>query len=84
VAAALHGPVLGLYGEKDPGIPLETVEQMKRALAAGGSAAKQSEFVVYPDAPHAFHADYRPSYRQPAADDGWKRCLAWLRTHGVA
>ncbi len=84
VAAGLHGPVLGLYGEKDTGIPLDGVEQMKRALAAGGAAAKKSEFVVYPDAPHAFHADYRPSYRQAAAEDGWKRCLAWFKAHGVA
>jgi len=84
VAAGLHGPVLGLYGEKDTGIPLDGVEQMKKALAAGGAAAKKSEFVVYPDAPHAFHADYRPSYRKEAAEDGWKRCLAWFKTHGVA
>jgi carboxymethylenebutenolidase len=84
VAAALHGPVLGLYGEKDIGIPLDDVQRMKAALAAGGAAARKSEFVIYPDAPHAFHADYRPSYRKAAAEDGWQRCLAWLRTHGVA
>jgi carboxymethylenebutenolidase len=84
VAPALHGPVLGLYGEKDTGIPLDGVERMKAALAAGGAASKKSEFVIYPDAPHAFHADYRPSFRKEAAEDGWKRCLAWLRTHGVA
>ena len=84
VAARLAGPVLGLYGEKDTGIPLETVDQMKAALAAGGAGAKKSEFVVYPDAPHAFHADYRPSYRKDAADDGWKRALAWFKANGVA
>ncbi len=84
VAARLHGPVLGLYGEKDTGIPLDTVEQMKKALAAGGAAAKKSEFVVYPEAPHAFHADYRPSYRKEAADDGWRRALAWFKAQGVA
>jgi carboxymethylenebutenolidase len=84
VAGRLAGPVLGLYGEKDTGIPLDTVERMKAALAAGSPAAKKSEFVIYPDAPHAFHADYRPSYRQAAADDGWKRCLAWFKAHGVA
>ena len=84
VAAGLHGPVLGLYGEKDTGIPLDTVERMKTALATGGAAAKKSEFVIYPDAPHAFHADYRPSYRKEAADDGWQRCLAWFKAHGVA
>jgi carboxymethylenebutenolidase len=83
-AARLHGPVLGLYGEKDTGIPLDTVEQMKKALAAGSPAARKSEFVIYPDAPHAFHADYRPSYRKEAAEDGWKRCLAWFKANGVA
>ena len=76
--------MLGLYGGDDSGIPQETVEQMKKALAGGSAAAKKSEFVVYPGAPHAFHADYRPSYRKEAADDGWKRCLAWFKTHGVA
>ncbi len=84
VAAQLHAPVLGLYGEKDTGIPLDGVERMKALLAGGSAAARRSEFVVYPDAPHAFHADYRPSYRKEAADDGWKRALAWFKTHGVA
>jgi carboxymethylenebutenolidase len=84
VAPRLHAPVLGLYGGKDDSIPLEAVERMKAALAAGGAAAKRSEFVVYPDAPHAFHADYRPGYRKAAAEDGWKRCVAWFKTHGAA
>jgi len=84
VAAQLHGPVLGLYGEADTGIPLDSVDKMKAALAAGNAAAKASTFVVYPEAPHAFHADYRPSYRQAAAEDGWKRALAWFQQHGVA
>ena len=84
VAAALSGPVLGLYGEKDTGIPLDGVERMKTVLAAGNAAARKSEFVVYPGAPHAFHADYRPSYVKEAADDGWKRCLAWMRAQGAA
>jgi carboxymethylenebutenolidase len=84
VAARLNGPVLGLYGAADTGIPLDTVDKMKAALATGNAAAKASEFVVYPDAPHAFHADYRPSYRQGPAEDGWKRALAWFKTHGVA
>jgi carboxymethylenebutenolidase len=83
VVGQLNGPVLGLYGGKDEGIPLDTVEKMKAALAAGSAAAKKSEFVVYPDAPHAFHADYRPSYRKEAAEDGWKRCLAWFKANGV-
>lgn len=84
LVADLKAPVLGLYGEKDSGIPLDTVEAMKLALAGGSSAARRSEFVVYPGAPHAFHADYRPSYVKAAAEDGWKRCLDWLRLHGVA
>jgi carboxymethylenebutenolidase len=84
VAAALHAPVLGLYGEADTGIPLTTVERMKQALAGGSAAARASRFVVYPEAPHAFHADYRPSFRQAPAEDGWRRCLEWFRTHGVA
>lgn len=83
IAPILKAPVLGLYGEKDTGIPLDTVDKMKTALAGGTAAAKASEFVVYPDAPHAFHADYRPSYRKEAADDGWKRALAWFKANGV-
>jgi carboxymethylenebutenolidase len=84
LAGRLHGPVLGLYGGQDGGIPLDTVDKMKSSLAAGSPAARRSEFVVYPDAPHAFHADYRPSFRKEAAEDGWKRCAAWFKTHGVA
>lgn len=84
IAKQLHGPVLGLYGGADDGIPLSTVEQMKGLLAQGNAASRASEFVIYPDAPHAFHADYRPTYRKEAADDAWKRCLAWFRQHGVA
>lgn len=81
--AQLNAPVLGLYGGKDTGIPLDTVEKMKLALAGGSLAAKMSEFVIYPDAPHAFHADYRPSYREDAAKDGFAKCLAWFKKHGV-
>ena len=77
-------PVLGLYGSEDQGIPVAAVDQMKAALATGNAAARSSQFVVYPGAPHAFHADYRPSYRKDAADDGWKRCVAWLGANGVA
>ena len=84
IAAKLNGPVLGLYGGADTGIPQDSIDKMKAALAAGDAAAKASQFVVYPDAPHAFHADYRPSYRKEAADDGWKRALAWFKAHGVA
>ena len=88
LAASLRVPVLGLYGGKDSGIPLDTVEQMKAALAsagaAGNAAAKASEFVIYPDTPHAFHADYRPSYRAGPAQDGYMRALAWFKAKGVA
>ncbi len=84
IATQLKAPVLGLYGGKDQGIPLDTVDKMKSALASGSDAAKASQFVVYPDAGHAFHADYRPSYLQEAADDGWRRAQAWFKTHGVA
>lgn len=84
VAANLRAPVLGLYGAADQGIPLDTVDKMKAALANGSPAAKTSQFVVYPDAPHAFHADYRPSFRQGPAEDGWKRALEWFKANGVA
>ena len=80
LVAEMKAPVLGLYGAADTGIPVATVEQMKAAMAAAG---KKAEFVIYPDAPHAFHADYRPSYRKEAAEDGWVRCLAWFKANGV-
>jgi len=81
LVAQLKAPVLGLYGAADTGIPVATLEQMKAACAAAG---KTCEFQVYPDTPHAFHADYRPSYRAEAAKDGWARCNAWLKRHGAA
>ncbi|MES2879561.1 MAG: dienelactone hydrolase family protein [Pseudomonadota bacterium] len=84
LAPTMRAPVLGLYGEKDGGIPLDSIEKMKAALASGTPAAKAAQFVVYPDAPHAFHADYRPSFRQGPAEDGWKRCLQWFKANGVA
>jgi carboxymethylenebutenolidase len=84
LAGALKAPVLGLYGEKDAGIPLDGVERMKAALAGGNPAARASEFVIYPGAGHAFHADYRPSYLKAAAEDGWQRCLAWFQRQGAA
>lgn len=84
LVAGLQAPVLGLYGGADAGIPLDTVDKMKAALATGSKAARQSEFVIFPDAPHAFHADYRPSFRKAAAEEGWQRCVAWFKTHGVA
>jgi carboxymethylenebutenolidase len=81
VAASLEVPVLGLYGGADQGIPLDSVERMRKALA---QAKKPCEIVVYPDAPHGFHADYRPSYRQEAAVDGWNRLRSWFAKHGLA
>ena len=84
LAAKLQGPVLGLYGGRDSGIPLDSVEKMRGALASGNAAAKKSEIVVYPEAPHGFNADYRETYRKDAADDGWRRCLAWFKANGLA
>ena len=81
LAAQIKAPVLGLYGGKDDGIPLETVERMQAALKAAGS---RSEIIVFPDAPHGFHADFRPTYRPEAAADGWRRLLVWFKANGVA
>jgi carboxymethylenebutenolidase len=84
VAAALKAPVLGLYGGQDQSIPVASVEEMRKALAAGDEAARASEIKVYPQAGHAFFADYRPSYNKETAEDGWGRLLAWMKAHGVA
>ncbi len=81
IAASLKAPVLGLYGGKDTGISLESIEQMKAELAKGSS---KSSFVVYPNSGHAFNADYRPSYVEADAKDGFVRCLAWFKANGVA
>jgi carboxymethylenebutenolidase len=80
VVPDLKAPVLGLYGGQDTGIPLDTIERMQAKLAREG---KGSEIHVYPDAPHAFFADYRPSYRPAEARDGWARLLDWFQRHGV-
>lgn len=72
--------MLGLYGGQDTGIPLDTVERMQTLLAGGDS---RSAIQVYADAPHAFFADYRPSYRREAAEDGWKRLQQWLAANGM-
>ncbi len=80
LAPDMKAPVLGLYGEADQGIPVAQVEEMKAALKAAG---KTAEFKIYPGAPHAFHADYRPSYRREAAEDAWKQMEAWFRKYGV-
>jgi carboxymethylenebutenolidase len=83
IAATIHAPVLGLYAGQDQGIPLTDVENMRAALSAADNPTG-SEIIVYPDAHHGFHADYRDSYNAEAAADGWRRCLAWFREHGVA
>ena len=80
LAAKIKTPILGLYGAADTGIPVATVDQMKAALGADS----KSTFQVYPDTPHAFFADYRPSFREAAAKDGWQRLLGWLKANGVA
>ena len=79
VAPQIKGAVLGLYGGADGGIPNDTVEKMFAALKAAGNT--KSEFVIYPDTPHAFNADYRPSYRKPQADEAWAKMLAWFKRH---
>lgn len=79
IASTLKVPVLGLYGGKDTGIPLDTVKQMRLRLK---SSSSKSEIIVYPDAPHAFFADYRPSYRESDAKQGWQRLQAWFKQHG--
>ncbi|MEB3337165.1 MAG: dienelactone hydrolase family protein [Leptolyngbyaceae bacterium] len=81
LAGSLKAPVLGLYGGKDDGIPVNTVDQMQAALKA---AKSPSQIIVYPNAPHAFHADYRPTYRPVIAKDGFIRLLAWFKKYGVA
>lgn len=81
LASRMQAPVLGLYGGTDQGITQDSVERMRAAL---GKGASQSEIVVYPDAPHAFFADYRPSYRKEAAEDGWNRLRAWFSDHGLS
>lgn len=80
VADKLKAPVLGLYGGKDQGIPLESVEKMRAALKGGDS---KSDIIVYPQAGHGFHADYRPSYREIDAKDAWQRMLIWFKKFGV-
>ncbi|MEH2435220.1 MAG: dienelactone hydrolase family protein [Nostoc sp.] len=80
IASTLKVPILGLYGGKDTGIPLNTIEQMRDRLK---SSSSKSEIIVYPDASHAFFADYRPSYREKEAKEGWKRLLAWFKQNGV-
>ena len=80
IAADLHAPLLGMYGAQDNSI---AVADVQAAAAKAKAAGKTVEIVVYPDAPHGFHADYRPSYRKADAEDGWTRMLAWFRTHGV-
>jgi carboxymethylenebutenolidase len=81
LVGTLKAPVLGLYGAADQGIPVKTVEEMRAALKA---ANKPAEIVLYPDTPHGFYADYRPSYRKDKAEDGWKRLLEWFKKNGVA
>ena len=81
IAASLKVPVLGLYGGKDQSIPNDTVEKMQEVLKTGSSG---SEIVLYPDAPHGFNADYRPSYREKEAEDAWKRMQDWFKKYGVS
>lgn len=81
IAQDLNVPVLGLYGGKDEGIPIASVEEMRLALNKGKS---QSQIIVYPEAGHAFHADYRPSFVESAAKKGWQELIQWFQKHGLA
>lgn len=81
IVGELKAPVIGLYGGADPGIPVDTIDKMKTALAAGPAPARESRIVVYPGVGHAFHADYRPSYRAEAASDGWSQATAWFKKY---
>jgi carboxymethylenebutenolidase len=81
LADQLKCPLLGLYGQQDNSIP---VADVREAEAKAKAAHKTVEIVIYPDAPHGFHADYRPSFRQADAEDGWKRMLAWFHRYGLA
>ena len=83
IAKDLKAPVLGLYGGADTGIPNDTVDRMRAALKAGSPAAQKSQIDTYPDTPHGFNADYRPSYRKEQAEDAWKKALAWFKANGV-
>ena len=81
----LNAPVLGLYGGADQGIPVEQVEKLRAALKnSKNKKAQQSQIHLYEGMLHGFNADYRPSYRKDAADDAWKRMLAWFKQHSVA
>jgi carboxymethylenebutenolidase len=81
VAGSVYGPVLGLYGGHDASIPLDDVRKVESVLAHGNAAAKASSMVVYPQAGHAFYADYRPSYRADDAHDAWRRALEWFKMY---
>ncbi len=81
LAPDLKAPVLGLYGGADQSIPVESVKKMQEACKKAG---KTCQITIYPDTPHGFNADYRPSYRAAAAKDGWAKMMAWLKDHGVA
>ena len=83
IAKDLKAPVLGLYGGADTGIPNESVDKMRAALKAGSPAAQKSQIDTYPDTPHGFNADYRPSFRKEQAEDAWKKALAWFKANGV-
>jgi carboxymethylenebutenolidase len=75
----LATPWLGLFGDKDQGIPVEDVELLRETLKREARVA--SQIVRYPDAEHGFHCDVRASYHEASAKDGWDRTLDWLRSH---
>lgn len=79
-AKDLKVPVIGLYGGLDKGIAVDGVQRMQDELKKGKSG---SEIVIYPNADHGFHADYRQSYNKEASADAWARLLAWFEKHGA-
>lgn len=84
IAGSLHAPVLGLYGGADGGIPVSQIARMQEALKTGNKNSKTSTFILFPETPHGFHSDYRPSYRKEAAEAGWTAMLDWFKKNGVA
>jgi len=75
----IKAPVLGLYGDADTGIPSDDVKRFEAELKKRNPSV---EFVLYPGAPHAFFSDDRPQvYKKEAAEDAWKRCLAFFDKH---
>ncbi len=83
IAGTLNAPVLGLYAGADGGIPVAQLARLQEVLKTGNKNSRMSTFILYPDVPHGFHADYRPTYRKEAAQAGWNEMMGWFKLHGV-